>query len=120
MEPSQKNGCTLAATTSGASELFRTTQYSCGIYKLPFHAFLIFDRSHLGAWNILHVDIQINKAYGHRCRWLDVMNSMTLLKLEARSLQYSKDRRVIIPVLKYDKEKECESTFEGEHSLGWY
>lgn len=46
------------------------------------------------------------------------MSSITLLKLEARSLQYSKDGKEIIPVLKYDKENECESAYEIEYSFG--
>lgn len=85
MEPSQRNDRTLAITTSRASELFCTIQDSCRIYKLTFHAFLIFVRLNLGTWDSLHVGIWVNKAYGHRCRWLDVMNSVTLLKLEIQS-----------------------------------
>lgn len=57
MEPSQRNDSTLAITTSRASELFCTIQDSCRIYTLTFHAFLIFDRLNLGAWDSLHVGI---------------------------------------------------------------
>lgn len=57
MEPSQRIDSTLAITTSRASELFCTIQDSCRIYTLTFHAFLIFDRLNLGAWDSLHVGI---------------------------------------------------------------
>ena len=86
MEPLQRNDCTLDITTSRASEVFCTIQDLCRIYKLTFHAFPFFDRLNLGAWDSLHVDIWVNKEYGHRCRRLDIMNSNTLFKLETRSL----------------------------------